>query len=309
MLSHVVKPLATNDQNKPLFQYYIDILACAERYRILGIAIVAPLKFTIEFRHSWYLETFEAYFRVQTASKNEAIQKHLLICQIAMSRTLNSFIRFKIVRLLLLHWRPLAIVEEVHCHSDIVYNIQENLFIYHSSCKPQFRLKSVLRKIFSVAEDSLITYLKQQSWIMQKEMMWFLWKKWDIHVHRFTIFRILKKRHWSEKREQRVDIKQNNELRLNWIVDLLQLTAEQLVFIDETLFNETTRWHQQVYASIDESARYQVSRKREHFWSFFQHIQSMTIYSVSIFVKADSMTKPWLCEQRLLWLCQKIYSI
>ncbi len=158
-----------------------------------------------------------------------------------MPRSLNSFIRSKIVRLLLLHWRFLAIVEEIHCHFDIVYNIQENLFIYHSSCRPQFRFKRIFRKIFPVAEDSLITYLEQQSWIMQKEMMWFLWKKWDIHVHRFIIFRILKKRHWSEKREQHVDIRQNDELQLNWIVDLLQLMTEQLVFVDETLFNETTK--------------------------------------------------------------------
>ncbi len=82
-----------------------------------------------------------------------------------------------------------------------------------------------------------------------------------------TIFRILKKRHWSEKRKQRVGIRQNDELRLNWIADLLQLTAEQLVFVDETLFNETTGWCHQAYASVGESARYQVSRKREHFWS------------------------------------------
>ncbi len=76
------------------------------------------------------------------------------------------------------------------------------------------------------------------------------------NVHRFIIFRILKKRHWSEKREQCVDIRQNDELQLNWIVDLLQLMTEQLVFINETLFNETTRWHHQVYALIDESAHY-----------------------------------------------------
>jgi len=25
-LGHVVEPLATNDQNKPLFQYYIDVI-------------------------------------------------------------------------------------------------------------------------------------------------------------------------------------------------------------------------------------------------------------------------------------------
>ncbi len=159
-----------------------------------------------------------------------------------MPRSLNSFIRFKIVHLLLLHWHLLAIVEEIHCHFDIVYNIQENLFIYHSSCRSQFQLKKISCKIFSVVEDFLITYLKQQSWIMQKEMMWFLWKEWDIHVHQFTILRILKKKHWSNKKRQHVSIRQNDELQLNWIIDLLQLMTEQLVFIDETLFNETTRW-------------------------------------------------------------------
>jgi len=43
--------------------------------------------------------------------------------------------------------------------------------------------------------------------------------------------------------------------------------------------------------------------------AFFQRIQSMAIYPVPVFVKAGSMAKPWLCEQRLLWLCQKVYSI
>ena len=120
------------------------------------------------------------------------------------------------------------------------------------------------RKVFPAAEDSLITYLKQQPWAMQKEMVWFLWEEWGIHVHRFTISRILKKRHWSNKKGQRVGIRQNDELRLNWVADLLRLTAEQLVFVDETLFNETTGWRHQAYAPIGEPARYQASRKRGH---------------------------------------------
>ncbi len=37
-----------------------------------------------------------------------------------------------------------------------------------------------------------------------------------------------------------MSVRQNDELRLNWVADLLRLTAEQLVFVDETLFNETT---------------------------------------------------------------------
>ncbi len=122
---------------------------------------------------------------------------------------------------------------------------------------------------------------------MQKEMMWFLWKKWSIHVHKFIIFRILKKRHWSEKREQCVNIRQNDELRLNWIVDLLQLMIEQLVFIDETLFNKTTKWRHQVYASIDESARYQVFRKREHFWSV------LSMYTINDYLLCINIHEDW----------------
>ncbi len=183
-----------------------------------------------------------------------------------MTDPLVPALRSKILRLLLLHWYFKAIVEEVHCHFDTVYRIQKNLFMYDSSFRSQFRLKDASWKIFSIAEDSLITYLKQQSWAMQKEMMWFLWKKWDISVHRFTIFRILRKRRWSERKKQHVNIRQNDELRLVWIADLLRLTAEQLVFVDETFFNEITKWHHQVYASVDESARYQVLRACSAFY-------------------------------------------
>ncbi len=70
------------------------------------------------------------------------------------------------------------------------------------------------------------------------------------------ILRILKRRRWSNKKKQCVSIRQNDELQLNWVVDLLQLMTEQLVFVDEILFNETTRWCHQIYALIDESAHY-----------------------------------------------------
>ena len=140
--------------------------------------------------------------------KNEAIQLfRSLIFHAAMTDQLASTLRSKILRLLLLHWRSDVIAEEVHCHFTTVYRFQKNLFMYDSSFRSQFRFKDASWKIFSITEDSLITYLKQQSWAMQKDMMWFLWEKWDIHVHRFTIFRILKKRHWSSKKKQRVSIR------------------------------------------------------------------------------------------------------
>ena len=175
------------------------ILACAESYLILGIAIVAPpIKFTLKFRHRQYLSPIFHLFSCYLPSigKNEAIQLfRSLIFHAAMTDQLAPALRSKILRLLLLHWRPDVIAEEVHCHFTTVYRFQENLFMYGSSFKPQFRLKGAPRKVFPAAEDSLITYLEQQPWAMQKEMVWFLWEEWGIHVHRSTISRILKKRH------------------------------------------------------------------------------------------------------------------
>ncbi len=221
-----------------------------------------------------------------------------------MTDQLASTLRSKILRLLLLHWRPDVIAEEVHCHFTTVYRIQKNLFMYDSSFRSQFRFKDASWKVCSIAEDFLITYLKQQSWTMQKEMMWFLWEEWNIHVHRFTIFRILKKRHWSNKKRQRVSIRQNDKLQLNWVADLLQLTAEQLVFVDKTLFNETTRWCHQVYVSIGESARYQVSRKREHCWSV------LSTCTIDDYLFCTDIREGWFNDETFFrWLADELLSL
>ena len=113
----------------------------------------------------------------------------------------------------------------------------------------------------------------------------------SIHVYQFMISRILKKRHWSNKKRQHVSIRQNDELQLNWVVDLLQLMTEQLVFVNETLFNETTRWCHQVYASVDESARYQVFRKRKHFWSI------LSMYTIDDYLLCIDIHEDWFNDE------------
>jgi hypothetical protein len=110
--------------------------------------------------------------------KIEAIQTSLFVdvpdVLLAMPGPLPASLRSKILRLLLLHWTPSAIAEEVHCCSATVYNVQENLFMYNSPFRPQFRLKGAPRKVFKTAENGLIAYLEEQPWIMQKEMVWYI---------------------------------------------------------------------------------------------------------------------------------------
>ena len=99
--------------------------------------------------------------------KIEAIQTCLFVDVLnafsAMTGPLPAAIRSRIVRLLLLHWQPAAIVEEVHCCPRTVYSILENLFMYSSPFKSQFRLKEISCKMFKTAENDLIVYLEEQS--------------------------------------------------------------------------------------------------------------------------------------------------
>jgi len=113
--------------------------------------------------------------------KIEAIQTSLFVDVLnafsAMTGPLPAAIRSRIVRLLLLHWQPAVIAEEIHCCSRTVYSILENLFMYSSPFKPQFRPKGAPRKVFKAAENGLIAYLEEQPWTMQKEMVWYIWEE------------------------------------------------------------------------------------------------------------------------------------
>ena len=83
---------------------------------------------------------------------------------ICAGNSLPPAMRSRIVRLLLLHWKPDTIAAEVHCGTSTVYEIQANLFMYGSPYRPQFRPKGGPRKLYTAAEESLIKYLEDQPW-------------------------------------------------------------------------------------------------------------------------------------------------
>ncbi len=240
--------------------------------------------------------------------KIEAIQISLFVDVLdvlsAMSRFLSASLRFRILRLLLLHWASWAIAEEVHCCPATVYNIQKNLFMYNSPFKSRFRSKEASRKMFKAAENDLIVYLEEQSWIMQKEMIWYIWEERGINVHRFTISRILKRRRWSNKKGQRVGVRQNDELCLNWVADMLRLTVEQLVFVNESLFNEITGWRHQAYVFVDQSARYQAFRTRRYCWSV------LSTYTKDEYLFCTDIREGWFNDETFFrWLADELLSL
>jgi len=68
---------------------------------------------------------------------------------------------------------------------------------------------------------------------------------------------------------------------------MLHLTAEQLVFVDESLFNESTGWRHRAYAPVDRPARYYASRRRGHLWGV------LPVYTVDGYLPYTAIKEGW----------------
>lgn len=77
-----------------------------------------------------------------------------------------------------------------------------------------------------------------------------------IAVNQSTISRLLKKHRISNKKGQRVGHIQSQSLRTVWQSFMLDGTAEQLVFLDESIFKQQTGWRLIAYGPIGQPARY-----------------------------------------------------
>ncbi len=70
---------------------------------------------------------------------------------------------------------------------------------------------------------------------------------------------------------------------------------EQLMFMNESLFNEITDWCHQVYAFVDQSARYQVFKTREHCWNV------LSIYMKDEYLFCTDIREDWFNNKTFFW--------
>lgn len=222
---------------------------------------------------------------------------------VVMLPIIPPILRSWIVRFLLMHLPAEAIAQEVNCHKRTVERIRENMLLYCSPFTPSQRRMGRPRRTTLAQEQALVQFVEQQPWATQPEMMRFLWEEWELPIHQSTISRILKKHRVSLKKGER-KARPNKELQLNWIAQLLGLTAEQLVFIDETLFNETTRWRRHAWAPIREPTRYNADMTRGRSWSV------LPAYTVDGYLPCTSIQEGYFNTTLILeWLLHELLPL
>jgi hypothetical protein len=84
-----------------------------------------------------------------------------------MPAPIASAIRARIVRFLLLGWRPEDIAPETNCDQRTVYTIRECMFMYGSPLPPRRRTLGAPRLVTVAAEKALGEYIADHPWAQQ----------------------------------------------------------------------------------------------------------------------------------------------
>ena len=132
----------------------------------------------------------------------------------------------------------------------------ENLTTHGSTRAPLRGKLGAPSKIDDEDADALLDELIKSGWMYQDEMARWLLIERGIYVSQSTISRFLKKRGWSARTLRPFSINQNQELREIYRRTMRPYEAEQLVFLDESIFNEKTGWRHHAYAPVGHPARY-----------------------------------------------------
>jgi hypothetical protein len=95
----------------------------------------------------------------------------------------------------------------------------------------------------------------------------FLEEEWGIKVNQSTVCRLLQRNKLCRKKGQRVRHTQSQALRTAWQAQINDITAEQMVFIDESLFKQQTGWRLMAYGPIGSPIQYADDTARGNTWS------------------------------------------
>lgn len=167
----------------------------------------------------------------------------------------------------MLGWDISDIAAECQVSDRTVFRIQANLFRYGSIRPPRFRKLGRDRKLSSADEEALFQYLLGSGWCHQDEMIYWLFNERGVLVSQPTISRLLRRRGWNRKEMKRISLDRSEELRRSYLDVIRQFAADDLVFLDESIFNEKTGWRHYAYAPIGDEARYEADIRRGKTWN------------------------------------------
>lgn len=135
-----------------------------------------------------------------------------------------------------------------------------------TAAPPTYHKKGRPFRVHEAAKQALLEYHQTYPYLYLDELVRYLEEEWDIHTSKPSVCRLLKAHRRSQKKGSRIG-PQSQQLRNDWVADMVDLTAEQLVFIDESLFKAQTGWRCMAYGPIGSEVRWHDDVTRGSTWS------------------------------------------
>src|SRR5689334_3185349 len=101
----------------------------------------------------------------------------------------------------------------------------------------------------------------------QDEMTYWLWMERGIRIDRSNVSRFLSERGWTRRALRPFSIGRNDDLREAYRRSMRRFTQEDLVFLDESIFNEKTGWRHKAYGPVGSPSRYTQDISRGKTWA------------------------------------------
>ena len=203
-------------------------------------------------------------------------------------------------------WRPEAVAQDAHCSRTTGYRWERNIAIYGEPVIPRHLYvptQGPRRRLSPAAREALLNYHAEKPWLYQDELITFLSEEWDIQCSQPTISKTLKQANISRKKAQRLG-PQSEELRVAWQAFASQVKAEQLVFIDESLFKLQTMWRSMAYAPIGDPARYHRDMRRGDTYSI------LPAYTTDGYLPCTGIKKGYYNKDEIIdWLTNQLLPL
>jgi transposase len=171
------------------------------------------------------------------------------------------------MRFLLLGWEPQLIADREGCSRSAVYNVMKNLKKHGSIRKPPTKRLRKPPKIADEDAKALFEQLVCAGWMYQDEIAKWLLVERGVKVNHQTVSNFLCSCGWNWQTLRPYSIDRNEELRESYRRSMRQFAADDLVFLDESIFNEKTGWRHHVYAPVGHKSRYTQNIKRGDTWT------------------------------------------
>ena len=128
------------------------------------------------------------------------------------------------------------------------------------------------RKIHMEAEEGVVDFLEEYPTARQDEVCDFLLDEYDISTSPSLVCRLLKRLRISSKLIERTHAEQDPALRVSYLANLTQYTADQLVYVDESASNERTKDRKYGWSPKGMPCRVRLPGKRSKRWSILPAI-------------------------------------